>query len=664
MNKIDVAVIRCIDNRNVTKSEIADLANSIKATGLINPITLKPIKKGFYLYDVIAGRKRFQALIKLGYTEIDEKMLTINTKGDPDLIAYEENVTRTNMTLYEEITHLDTLRLKYKDIKHLAEVMHSSVRAINTRLCLLNLNKSWMKALKDNNVKDFTIPMLKIVSQLSEDAQQSCFEISWVKNMKELQAYLLKGVIHKINFANWKGKEGDWFKSCIDCEYNSVNTEYLLDEFKEKDGVCVNKDCWDNKRIAFFNHLLSEYTNLDLKEYHIIHDWGFDADDKALLKKSIEANGGKGKKVIFHERNHVLVKQKVAKKNLNNYHKAFEIPNHYGDDSPRVIYMEKKTSSFVDGEKNEGIEMSEIESLETGLENRKNRHDRKRKRAAIDSLLIALEYTAGHDYQCRFPSDEELFSLITMVGCSDISISEHSGLGELSKELCEKTDRSDVYSLACVGNWIVYHNVINPELKRQLIWHKVSRNLINLLKYGQSGGSEVKWDQAEIISNIIEIDLQQLFNQAIEEIPEPKSWQVLVSKLQKYDAIELIKKDGIYTHEEGFMIPCSVLDAFNVKFKTKTGKVFSGYHIDDDIIECIVVGEKTKDRVIKAINKLTSIADGEVVTMKIKEKLVAYTIEIKAQNDTLFFESWGKASTHYYLENTKKEGNENEKENN
>lgn len=75
------------------KEGIGELAVSIKATGLINPITVQQTEKGF---EIIAGRRRFYALTEyLELTELEEGVHFMRREDvDPVVVQLEENLRR------------------------------------------------------------------------------------------------------------------------------------------------------------------------------------------------------------------------------------------------------------------------------------------------------------------------------------------------------------------------------------------------------------------------------------------------------------------------------------------------------------------------------------------------------------------------------------------
>lgn len=109
---IEMAKIRSGKNiRNERDPEIMELAESIEANGLINPIMVKPIGGG--MYEVVAGHRRFEAVKRIGLSHI-ECTITEET-GEKDLMLAQiaENIQRKNMSALELVACFEDMKERY-----------------------------------------------------------------------------------------------------------------------------------------------------------------------------------------------------------------------------------------------------------------------------------------------------------------------------------------------------------------------------------------------------------------------------------------------------------------------------------------------------------------------------------------------------------------------
>ena len=82
-------------------AELADLAASIKAQGVLQPILLRAVTGRDHQYEIVAGERRFRASKMAGLAEIPALVKTITDENAME-IALIENVQRENLNPIEE----------------------------------------------------------------------------------------------------------------------------------------------------------------------------------------------------------------------------------------------------------------------------------------------------------------------------------------------------------------------------------------------------------------------------------------------------------------------------------------------------------------------------------------------------------------------------------
>lgn len=87
--------------KTFTDSELADLAASIKEKGVLQPILLRTVQNKPYVYEIVAGERRFRASKMAGLNEIPALIKTISPENAME-IALIENVQRENLNPIEE----------------------------------------------------------------------------------------------------------------------------------------------------------------------------------------------------------------------------------------------------------------------------------------------------------------------------------------------------------------------------------------------------------------------------------------------------------------------------------------------------------------------------------------------------------------------------------
>ena len=119
---------------------IAELAESIKAQGLIQPILVRPVENG--KYEIIAGERRWRASQLAGLTQVPVVIRTVADKAALAM-ALIENIQREDLNPLEEATGIQRLVDEF-DMTHevAAQAVGRSRSAVTNLLRLLNLSKA------------------------------------------------------------------------------------------------------------------------------------------------------------------------------------------------------------------------------------------------------------------------------------------------------------------------------------------------------------------------------------------------------------------------------------------------------------------------------------------------------------------------------------------
>ena len=153
--------------REFDPAAIEELAASIREYGLIQPITVRPLDKGYY--QIIAGERRWRASRAAGLKEVPVRILEADDKLAMEL-ALVENLQREDLNPLEEAQAIQSLRerLPYSQ-EELAQRLGKSRSAVANSLRLLQLPRPMQDALKDGV---FTPGHARAVLALPERALQ------------------------------------------------------------------------------------------------------------------------------------------------------------------------------------------------------------------------------------------------------------------------------------------------------------------------------------------------------------------------------------------------------------------------------------------------------------------------------------------------------------
>lgn len=115
---------------------IAELADSIKKVGLLQPIIVRPLGEG---YQIIAGERRWRAARQAGLTRVPVRVLATSETESLEL-ALIENLQRQDLNAIEEARGYRRLLTEYRMTQaELADKVSKSRSAITNALRLLDL---------------------------------------------------------------------------------------------------------------------------------------------------------------------------------------------------------------------------------------------------------------------------------------------------------------------------------------------------------------------------------------------------------------------------------------------------------------------------------------------------------------------------------------------
>jgi ParB family chromosome partitioning protein len=132
---------------------LAELARSIDAHGLLQPIILKPVGGRFQL---VAGSRRLAAHVTLGRTDITAIILP---DADADTVAIVENLHRRNLSPTEEAEALANLKTRrHLTLAQLQPLVGKSVSYLSEIIAISGLSAPILAAARAREVEGRPIP--------------------------------------------------------------------------------------------------------------------------------------------------------------------------------------------------------------------------------------------------------------------------------------------------------------------------------------------------------------------------------------------------------------------------------------------------------------------------------------------------------------------------
>jgi ParB family chromosome partitioning protein len=140
---------------DMRQDSLEDLADSIKAQGVVQPIVARPISKkdGNQRYEIIAGERRWRAAQMAGLAEIPTVIRDVPDEA-AIAMALIENIQRENLNPLEEARALDRLIREF-DLTHAeaAKAVGRSRASVSNLLRLQDLSDKVKPLLEDRQIE-------------------------------------------------------------------------------------------------------------------------------------------------------------------------------------------------------------------------------------------------------------------------------------------------------------------------------------------------------------------------------------------------------------------------------------------------------------------------------------------------------------------------------
>jgi ParB family chromosome partitioning protein len=217
--------------RDMDAAALEELANSIKAQGVMQPIVVRPVtndNNSIIRYEIIAGERRWRATQIAG---IDTIPAVIRDVGDDAAIAMAliENIQRENLNPMEEAVAMQRLKEQY-DLTHqeVADAVGKSRVTVTNLLRLITLTDEVRRMLERG---DLEMGHARALLGLTENAQREAAQ--HVVN-KSLSVRQTEALVRNLHQQAEQEKEGKSVEIKMDPDIRR-----LQDDLSEKIGVPV-----------------------------------------------------------------------------------------------------------------------------------------------------------------------------------------------------------------------------------------------------------------------------------------------------------------------------------------------------------------------------------------------------------------------------------------
>lgn len=158
--------------KTFNETELKELSESIKEKGVLVPIIVRSVQNKPYLYEIVAGERRFRASQMAGLSEIPALVKTLTNQNAME-IALIENVQRENLNPIEEAEGYKNLMEKCEySLEDVSKLIGKSVSYIRNLMRINSLPESVKQLIKDGRISASharTIAVSENPEQLAHD---------------------------------------------------------------------------------------------------------------------------------------------------------------------------------------------------------------------------------------------------------------------------------------------------------------------------------------------------------------------------------------------------------------------------------------------------------------------------------------------------------------
>jgi ParB/RepB/Spo0J family partition protein len=283
------------------KVAIAELAESIKAVGLLSPIIARPVNGHF---EVVAGERRLMAAKQAGLEAIS---VTVRELTDEQVIEIQliENLQREGLHELAEAEGYEALQKEFgHSANEIAEKVGKSKAYVYARMKLLDLTKEARSAFYDGKLNSSTALLLARipVDSVQKEALKEITRERYgggVMSVREAQELIHREYMTRLSDAGFPTEDPDLVPAagvCSACPKRTGNQPELFDDIKGAD-VCTDPVCFKAKREAHAARAIAQAKEsgqrvISGKEAKKIAPYGADSSNlhgyKALDAKSYE----------------------------------------------------------------------------------------------------------------------------------------------------------------------------------------------------------------------------------------------------------------------------------------------------------------------------------------------------------------------------------------
>ena len=238
---------------------LSELAESISAHGLLQPLLVRPLPLGGY--EIVAGERRYRACRMAGLTEVPVIIREL-TESETMELALIENLQREDLTPLEEAEGYAVLLNEHHFTQEeIAQSMGKSRPAIANALRLLKLPESVREMLRDGSISAGHARALLTLD--SEEAMLTVAEEVIKKDLSVRQTEALCKKPVKVKTEEKPEKQPSYYKMVELALNESLGRKITVTKNKNKEGGVLQIEFYSDEELKELSNLLHKEQDND-----------------------------------------------------------------------------------------------------------------------------------------------------------------------------------------------------------------------------------------------------------------------------------------------------------------------------------------------------------------------------------------------------------------
>lgn len=249
------------------QTKMDELADSIRETGLLEPIIVRQVGKKF---EIMAGSRRFRAAKAAGFKTIPSIIRQV-TDGQAIEICVTENLQRENTHELEEANgYRELLELPGYTVEAVAIKVGKDKSHVYKRLKMLDLIEPAQKSfLKEEMTAEHAVMIARLQPLDQKRAFEALFQDYYgfsepgdrrARTAKSFRRWIDDNILLKISSAKFKTAEDGLIAgvpSCVNCPKRTGFNKALFNDMKDGD-LCTDPACFEAKTQAHITQAIAK----------------------------------------------------------------------------------------------------------------------------------------------------------------------------------------------------------------------------------------------------------------------------------------------------------------------------------------------------------------------------------------------------------------------